>query len=34
VHLAAHGLTLWDMASTRFERDVEQWQPLVAWLDA
>jgi chromosome partitioning protein len=34
VHLAAHGLTLWDMASSRFERDVEQWQPLVAWLDA
>ena len=34
VHLAAHGLTLWDMASSRFERDVEQWQPLLAWLDA
>jgi chromosome partitioning protein len=32
VHLAAHGLTLWDVASTRFERDLEQWQPLVAWL--
>jgi chromosome partitioning protein len=34
VHLAAHGLTLWDVASSRFERDLEQWQPLVAWLDA
>ena len=34
VHLAAHGLTLWDVASSRFERDVEQWQPLIAWLDA
>ena len=32
VHLAAHGLTLWDVASSRFERDLEQWQPLVAWL--
>jgi chromosome partitioning protein len=34
VHLAAHGLTLWDVASSRFERDLEQWQPLVGWLDA
>ena len=33
VHLAAHGLTLWDVASSRFERDLEQWQPLVAWLE-
>ena len=34
VHLAAHGLTLWDVASNRFERDHEQWQPLTQWLDA
>jgi len=34
VHLAAHGLTLWDMSSSRFERDFEQWQPLTAWIDA
>ena len=34
VHLAAHGLTLWDVASSRFERDLEQWQPLVEWLEA
>ncbi len=33
VHLAAHGLTLWDMTTTRFERDIEQWQPLTRWLD-
>jgi chromosome partitioning protein len=32
VHLAAHGLTLWDLKSARFERDIEQWQPLVKWL--
>jgi chromosome partitioning protein len=31
VHLAAHGLTLWDVAPSRVERDVEQWQPLLAW---
>jgi chromosome partitioning protein len=33
VHLAAHGLTLWDVASSRFERDLEQWQPITQWLD-
>lgn len=33
VHLAAHGLTLWDVGAARFERDVEQWQPLLRWLD-
>ncbi len=32
VHLAAHGLTLWDVAPSRVERDLEQWVPLVAWL--
>jgi chromosome partitioning protein len=34
VHLAAHGLTLWDVAPGRFARDLEQWQPIVQWLDA
>ena len=34
VHLAAHGLTLWDVSSNRFERDIEQWRPILAWLDA
>ena len=34
VHLAAHGMTLWDVSSSRFERDIEQWQPIVKWLDA
>jgi len=34
VHLAAHGLTLWDVSSNRFERDIEQWQPITVWLDA
>jgi chromosome partitioning protein len=32
VHLGAHGRTLWDMASSRFERDLEQWKPITAWL--
>lgn len=32
VQLAARGLTLWDVAPSRVERDVEQWQPLLEWL--
>ena len=32
VHLAAHGLTLWDVAPSRVERDLEQWQPLLEWV--
>jgi chromosome partitioning protein len=34
VQLAAHGLTLFDVAPSRVERDLEQWQPLSAWLGA
>ena len=34
VHLAAHGLTLWDVSSNRFERDLEQWHPITQWIDA
>ncbi len=33
VQLAAHGLTLWDAAPSRVERDLVQWQPLLEWLD-
>ena len=33
VHLAAHGLTLFDVARTRVERDLELWRPIAAWLD-
>jgi chromosome partitioning protein len=32
VQLAARGLTLWDMAPSRVERDLEQWAPLATWL--
>ncbi|MDN4590144.1 cobyrinic acid a,c-diamide synthase [Xenophilus aerolatus] len=34
VQLAARGLTLYDIAPGRVQRDLEQWQPLTAWLDA
>ena len=32
VHLAARGLTLWDVAPSRVARDLEQWQPVIEWL--
>lgn len=31
VHLAAHGLTLWDVAPGRVAQDLAQWAPLLAW---
>jgi len=34
VQLAARGASLWDVAPSRVERDLAQWQPLCAWLDA
>jgi chromosome partitioning protein len=34
VQLAARGLTLWDVAPSRVERDLEQWAPLKAWIAA
>jgi chromosome partitioning protein len=33
IHLAARGLTLFDVAPGRVERDLEQWQPVCRWLD-
>jgi chromosome partitioning protein len=33
VQLAAHGLTLWDVAPSRVERDRDQWIPLTEWLN-
>lgn len=32
VHLAAHGLTLWDVSPSRVERDLEQWESLADWI--
>lgn len=34
VQLAARGLTLWDVAPSRVERDLEQWTPLMQWIGA
>lgn len=33
VHIAARGLSLWDVAPSRVERDVAQWQPILDWLE-
>ena len=32
VHLAAHGLTLWDVAPGRVDKDLAQWQSVLAWV--
>ncbi len=34
VHLTARGLTLFDVAPGRVEKDLAQWQPICNWLDA
>jgi chromosome partitioning protein len=34
VHLAARGLTLFDLAPQRVEKDLAQWQAICAWLNA
>jgi chromosome partitioning protein len=33
VHIAARGLSLWDVAPSRVERDLAQWQPLLDWVE-
>jgi chromosome partitioning protein len=33
IHLAARGLTVFDVAPGRVERDLEQWQAICRWLD-
>ncbi|WBY03687.1 ParA family protein [Ramlibacter tataouinensis] len=34
VHLAARGLTVFDLAPARVERDLAQWAPITRWLDS
>ncbi|MFZ6845404.1 AAA family ATPase [Undibacterium sp. RuTC16W] len=33
IQLAAHGATLWDVAPSRVEKDVAQWQDILAWIE-
>jgi chromosome partitioning protein len=32
VHLAAHGLTLFDVPKARVQKDLDTWEPLLGWL--
>ncbi|XHS76715.1 AAA family ATPase [Burkholderiaceae bacterium UC74_6] len=32
VQMAARGASLWDVAPSRVERDLQQWQPICEWL--
>ena len=34
VHVAAHGLTLWDVTPSRVEKDLAQWSDLLQWVQA
>jgi chromosome partitioning protein len=34
VQLAAHGLTLWDIAPARVAQDLAQWQSILQWVNA
>ena len=31
-HLAAHGLSLWDVPATKVDKDLTQWAPILDWL--
>jgi chromosome partitioning protein len=33
LHLAASGLTLFDVVPAKLERDLAQWKPICQWLD-
>ena len=33
IHLAARGLTVFDVAQSRVEKDLQQWRPICEWLD-
>ena len=32
VHMAAHGLSLFDMTPSKIEKDLKQWGPICQWL--
>jgi chromosome partitioning protein len=33
LHMAAHGLSLFDITPSKVQKDLEQWQPICKWLD-
>lgn len=34
IQLAAHGATLWDVAPSKVEKDIAQWEEVLAWISA
>ncbi|MSQ56571.1 MAG: ParA family protein [Limnohabitans sp.] len=34
LHLAANGLSMFDITPTKIQKDLDQWQPICKWLDA
>jgi chromosome partitioning protein len=32
IQLAAHGATLWDVAPSKVEKDLAQWDELLSWV--
>ena len=34
LHMAAHGLSLFDLLPSKIEKDLLQWQPIIDWLES
>ncbi len=34
VQAAAHGMTIFDLSPSRAEKDLEQWRPIIDWVDS
>ena len=34
LHMAAHGLSLFDLSPSKIEKDLLQWQPIIDWLES
>jgi chromosome partitioning protein len=33
LHMAAHGLSMFDITPSKVQKDLEQWAPICHWLD-
>ena len=33
LHMAAHGLSMFDITPSKVQKDLEQWEPICHWLD-
>jgi len=34
IQAAAHGLTIFDLSPSRAEKDIQQWQPIIDWIES